>query len=109
MYLKLKDHLPNNSLELFVYALAVWRISNLFVNERGPWKLFVHIRELSGIEHDESGTPVVIPDSSVFSCFLCTSIWVSLFTILMPNFFKDIFAGSALAIFINRKVVDGES
>lgn len=67
---------------LIVYSIAIWRISNLFVNEKGPWMVFLNIRKRAGIGHDDQGNPYMIPDTffaQVLSCIWCFSIWVSFF------------------------------
>ena len=75
----------NDSMEiqnLIVYILAVWRIANLFVNERGPFDLFLKIRSVAGITHDENGFALEIPETffgQLLSCVWCSSIWIALF------------------------------
>lgn len=67
---------------LAIYALAVWRVASLFVNERGPFDMFVHVRKLAGILHDEDKIPFMIPShffAQVLSCVWCASIWLSFF------------------------------
>ena len=62
-----------------IYTLATWRISSLIVNEGGPGSVFVRLRELAGITHDEDGNKLIIPDrflAGVFSCMWCASIWI---------------------------------
>lgn len=95
-----------------IYILAVWRISNLFVNESGPFDMFLRIRKLTGIVHDSQKRPVEIPDNvfaGVLSCVWCFSIWVAFFmTILIfvsPTaslIFELPFALSAGAIWVNK-------
>ena len=67
---------------LVIYILAVWRIANLFVNERGPFDLFLKIRSVAGITHDENGFALEIPETffgQLLSCVWCSSIWIALF------------------------------
>lgn len=67
-------------MEILIYILATWRVSSLLVNELGPWDLFMHIRELAGIEHDENKETTIIPDgffAGVLSCVWCASLWVA--------------------------------
>lgn len=67
---------------LIVYVLAVWRIANLFVNERGPADLFLKIRAFAGISMDENGVAIEIPDTflaGVLSCVWCSSMWIAFF------------------------------
>ncbi len=68
-------------IELIVYGLATWRVSSLLVNEAGPGNVFLWLRGVVGIEHDEGGMVTVIPDGfwpSLFSCVWCCSVWVGL-------------------------------
>lgn len=68
-------------IELIIYGLATWRVSSLLVNEAGPGNVFLRLRGLIGIEHDEGGMVTVIPDGflpGVFSCVWCCSLWVGL-------------------------------
>lgn len=70
-----------STFDFFVLGLATWRVSNMLVNEKGPWSLFVGIRKMAGIVHDENNLPAMIPDGflpGVLSCVWCCSVWVSL-------------------------------
>lgn len=58
-----------------IYALAVWRISNIFVREQGPWNVFEKLRDWSGIEYEG-----MIPSNligSLLSCTWCFSVWIA--------------------------------
>lgn len=99
---------------LFIYGLAIWRIASLFVRETGPFNLFVKIRKLAGIIHDENGTPVGIPDgffAGILSCVWCCSIWLSIGMTIFWLFFPEpslkfsvVFAFSAVAILIDTAI-----
>lgn len=72
--------------ELIVYGLATWRISSLLVDEPGPFRIFVRLRSLVGITHDEDDNVAIIPDGflpGILSCVWCTSIYIGLFWTLM--------------------------
>ena len=98
--------------EFVIYSLAVWRIARLMVSERGPFDIFLKLRELTGIRHDQDGNPVLIPDKffpQIFSCLWCSSIWVSAFWVLVITLLPAsslklamIFAFSAGAILIEK-------
>lgn len=112
-------------LHLIVLALATWRISSLFVNEDGPWFIFVIFREWSGIyftypyhvppssPHD-FGKEKVVPLRllpQILSCIWCTSVYVGGILIIAYYFFPALtfyaslpFALSALAILFNLVV-----
>ena len=72
--------------ELIVFGLATWRISSLLVDEPGPFRMFVKIRELVGITHDADDNVEMIPGGflpGILSCIWCNSIWVGLFWTIM--------------------------
>lgn len=99
---------------LIVYGLATWRVSSLLVNESGPWDMFVHLRELCGITHDELKQKAIIPDgvlSGILSCVWCCSIWIGgfwlVFDLLLPQVALRaamLFAFSAGAIVVEKFV-----
>ena len=106
------------SSEIVIFSLATWRIANMLVNERGPFELFVRIREIANIQHDEDGFPMIIPDNllaGILSCVWCCSIWVAFGFVLVSLFFPiftlkfaTIFAISAGAILIDRLITHGD-
>lgn len=96
---------------LAIFILAVWRLSSLFVKERGPFDVFVKLRELAGIRHDENMNPWIIPDNlfaNILGCVWCFSVWAGLGVFTLALFFYDfalrlctIFAFSAGAILLD--------
>lgn len=110
------ENSPMNLIPFVSFVLAVWRISNLLVEEEGPFHVFQRIREMAGIVHDDTGVPSMIPDrffSNLLSCVWCTSMWVALgmtiFWFLFPQaaFLASIpFALSAGAIMTDKFVKD---
>ena len=96
----------------FVYSLATWRIASLLVLENGPWSIFFRLRELSGIEHDQDGNVLIVPDkffSGILSCVWCCSMWVAfgwtMFWMLCPDVSIRVgvmFGFSAVAILIDK-------
>jgi hypothetical protein len=101
-------------LNLSVLSLAVWRISSLFVEERGAFDIFLRIRRIAGIIHDSNHEPTEWPDKffpNLLSCVRCASMWVSIglffFWLFTPNiaiYFAIPFALSTLAILIDNYV-----
>ncbi|RPJ28028.1 MAG: DUF1360 domain-containing protein [Chloroflexi bacterium] len=95
-----------------LFALATWRLSSMLVRERGPWNLFVWVRERAGIGHDEKGLPYMVPDNvlaGILSCTWCASMWVAfgwfLFFLIAPLLatkIATVFAFSAGAILVDR-------
>lgn len=98
--------------ELLIYGAATWRIASLLVRERGPFDVFVRIREKVGILHDDEKEPVGYPETffgELLSCVWCSSIWVALlwgFVILILPLWSlkiaMIFAFSTIAIVIDK-------
>ena len=67
-------------IDFIVLALATWRISSMLVDEPGPFRIFIRIRELTGITHDMDDNVAIIPDGlfpELLSCVWCTSVWVA--------------------------------
>lgn len=97
---------------LLILGFATWRISNLLVLEKGPFNVFVRIRELAGIIHDTQGEPYQYPDNflaELLSCVWCTSVWVgtawAIAWLLWPEVTVKVsvpFALSAIAIVIDK-------
>ena len=76
--------------ELIILILAAFRLSALLTFDRGPFDIFVKIRELSGIKYIETEKDVqpivIIPDrffAGLLSCFGCISTWVAMFVWLL--------------------------
>lgn len=99
-------------IELVIFGLATWRVSSLIVNEEGPFDIFLRIRKLAGIVHDENGKPLMIPErffSKLLSCVWCSSVWVGLFWTVVYCLFPGVayllalpFVLSAAAILFSR-------
>ncbi len=95
-----------------LFSFATWRLASMLVREKGPWDLFVRIRALAGITHDEQGLPIQIPDNvlaGILSCVWCCSIWVALgwflFFLIVPLLatkIATVFAFSTGAILLDR-------
>lgn len=85
--------------ELIIGALAVWRVTHLFVAEDGPYGLLARLRA-----GGEGGRL-----SGLLNCFYCLSLLVSIpFALLIGATWRDFAllwpALSALAIFAERAV-----
>lgn len=66
-------------MDFIILALAVWRISNLFVNEDGPFMIFAEIRRLAGVTYDEASEPIAGNEAAkLLVCIWCFSIWLGL-------------------------------
>ncbi|KKM62837.1 hypothetical protein LCGC14_1517600 [marine sediment metagenome] len=68
-------------LELAAAAFATWRLTALLVYDRGPFGIFLRLRERLGIVHDDNGDAVSWPDGGLgrmFTCVWCLSFWTTL-------------------------------
>lgn len=57
-------------LNIFIYAIAVYGLTNMVVNSNGPLYLFKFIRQIT-----KSISPML---GELFSCMMCLSTWVGL-------------------------------
>lgn len=100
-----------DNLTIIIAILATWRLSAMLSYETGPFNIFILLREMAGIVHDDDGKKIVVPESffaELLDCVWCLSVWIGgamaiglffypvLFWLLLP------FALSAGAILIER-------
>lgn len=103
-----------NFITVVLLGLSTWRISSMLCYEEGPFGIFVKIREMAGIEHNDLNTPVVYPDrffGKLFECIWCLSVWVSatfvVFYIFLPTlaiYFSLWLSLSTICIMVNEWV-----
>lgn len=80
---------------MLLAALATWRLSNLLVNEDGPFEVFDWLRAQFDVRWEtEVQRHYLLPGSNnevgrMLLCIYCTSIWVAIFfvalTLLLPQ------------------------
>jgi hypothetical protein len=66
-------------LDLLLAALAVWRLSALLAQERGPFAVFLRLRTALGVAHNDDGEVDVIPEgglAELLTCSWCNSMWI---------------------------------
>jgi hypothetical protein len=83
-----------NMIEILILGLACWRLSSLFVEEKGPFGIFLRIRKMVGIERVQDGMPFdVWPNTllgELLSCVWCFSVWASAMLVLAYIFLPQI-------------------
>lgn len=67
---------------LVIGGLATWRLSHMLVEEDGPFLIFFHLRDKTGIRYalDPDEDKLIVtnyPTWNPLYCILCTSIWVA--------------------------------
>lgn len=84
-------------MHFFLYSLAVWRVSRLLVKEPGPGRIFVKLREATGIEHDANDEiSVVTNDYTPLHCVWCTSMYVAIALYFAPLGLLRLMAASGI-------------
>lgn len=58
-----------------ILTLAIWRVSNLLVNEDGPFQMLVKFRQGA------------VKVTHLFDCLFCTSVWLGLIAAIGYYFF----------------------
>lgn len=96
---------------LIVLTLSTWRLSSLLVQEAGPWNIFLKIRTVFSIVHDDNDVAISWPSGffqDILTCVWCASVWVAIFTVVLWSWVPELtllvmlpFALSAGAIVIN--------
>lgn len=59
-------------LDLVIAAMAVWRVSHMLSKERGPWDVFIRIRE-------KLGNGML---GNLMDCPWCSSVWIAPFAFI---------------------------
>jgi len=71
------ETLANLALGTIAAGLAGWRLAHMLVWERGVFNIFLGVRVLLKVEHDD-GEPVSWPSGwlpQLFACTWCMSVW----------------------------------
>lgn len=70
-------------MDFIILSLAVWRISNLLVDESGPYDILSKFRYAIGIDYTDRGERFTTNEfAELFDCVFCLSVWVGLFVSL---------------------------
>ena len=69
--------LHDSSFRALVYALAVYRLTNLICHERGPLDMFVRLRYAVGFRYDDDETVPLGFLAGLLGCPLCLSVWLA--------------------------------
>lgn len=76
----------------------------MLVQEEGPGRSLIKLRELTGIEHDTSDRVLSHGDWTPLYCVWCTSLWAVPLVAMLPQVVQRWLAASALAIIIHEKL-----
>lgn len=66
----------------FIGGVATWRIAHMFINENGPFAMFLRLRRALGVTYDIDGY-VVSWKYEITTCIWCLSVWVGLVVALL--------------------------
>ena len=86
---------------ILLRALACWYVARLLVTEVGPGRVFVRLREWSGVNHTaddqiDSFQPAS-NDWTPLSCVYCTILWISPLIALAPAWLVTMLSSAGLA------------
>ena len=87
------------------YALATWRVTQMLVNEDGPGRVFLKLREKTGVRHSEIDGKAESwsNDWTPLACTRCTSIYVAVVMLLAPGWMHKLLAASAVSVLLDRE------
>jgi hypothetical protein len=89
-------------IELIENGLATYRLSMMLVTEQGPFGIFDKIRRASGIVYNDDGEPVAWSESNPLACLWCTSVYVSIATLILPRALVRVLAASGLVVLLDK-------
>lgn len=96
-------------LQAAIVGMATWRISNLFVKENGPWRIFEKLRTKSGHKELLTGGTLV-PDTNLaqaLDCVWCFSVWATVpiwFLYILSPDVVFILAAMSMAVLIDKEM-----
>jgi hypothetical protein len=88
-------------LKFALYAMATWRITQMLVSEAGPGRVFIKLREATGVQHSDDGTAVSWGDWTPLACTKCTSVYVATAMSIAPNWVHWLMAASAVSVLLD--------
>lgn len=94
--------------DFVVLALATWRMASLLAKETGPFDVFMKIRKVFGIIHDDDKNVAMVPETffaQAISCVWCNSIYIGLFWTLMFVLLGDLALLAALPFALSAGAV----
>lgn len=77
-------------LQLLIYGLACYRITQMLVNENGPFDIFIRLR--SWLVRNAHRNIIFDMFAKLFSCKYCMGIWVAFLLVFLPGIVVLIFA-----------------
>ena len=63
-------------MDFVILSLAVWRLSAMLSQEKGPWDVFAKLRERLGVKEDELSRYGTSQPSMLIVCLWCLSVWI---------------------------------
>ena len=79
---------------LILYALAVYRITQMLIVDEGPFDVFIRFRVM--LLKNAGRNSLVDTLAKLFSCQYCMGIWVAILTIFLPQIIVIFFALAGL-------------
>lgn len=97
-------------MDFIILSLAIWRISNLLIEESGPYAILELFRYQLGIRYNEQNVTYATNElAELFTCHFCLSVWLGIFVAISYYFYPTLtywlclpFALSALALVVNK-------
>lgn len=97
-------------MDFIILSLAIWRISNLLIEESGPYTVLELFRYQIGIRYNEQGFVYATNElAELFSCHFCLSIWLGILAAISYFFYPALtywlclpFALSTLSLAVNK-------
>lgn len=97
-------------MDIIILSLAVWQISNLLIDEAGPYSILERFRARIGIGYNAQGFPYAENElAELFSCHFCLSIWIGILIAILYFFYPSLaywlclpFALSTLSLMVDK-------
>jgi 1,4-dihydroxy-2-naphthoate octaprenyltransferase len=89
-----------------VYVLAIWRLSNMLVDELGPFHVFAKLRHKVGVKYSTHNNPYGETFlSEIFSCVYCVSVWISIIFVICDKLHKVLLSRFAIPMALSTGAI----
>lgn len=89
--------------QLLIKLLATWRLTEMLMNEDGPYNVIPEVKYKLGVRHNENGVKYGVTEAGrALVCPYCTSFWLGILFTFLPLWVATPFALSAGWVLIKK-------
>lgn len=96
----------NTKTKLVIYTLAIWRLSNMLVDESGPFDMFGKLRHKAGVKYNTHSKPYGETFlAQLLSCIYCVSVWISAIFVICDKLSRGLAINFAIPLALSAGAI----